>query len=144
MHPKFKFQNGGRIWKCSLKQSCRVWKVEQLSFLEIFNFFRKFMSNLQIKRSGNSVNNAKIKIKPNATSRLAAGATRMSPPSVLRRFLARWHAATNSCQREAEGGHGHAWKTGERTPVVGRWSCYCSEELQNCQWVHFANYSQIF
>ena len=55
MHPKFKFQNGGRIWKCSLKQSCRVWKVEQLSFLEIFNFFRKFESNLQNELGGNSV-----------------------------------------------------------------------------------------
>ena len=55
MHPKFKFQNGGRIWKCSLKQSCRAWKVEQLSFLEIFNFFRIFVSNLQIKLSVNSV-----------------------------------------------------------------------------------------
>ena len=56
MHPKFKFQNGGRIWKCSFKQSCRTWKVEQLLFLEIFNFFRKFVSNLQNGLSGNSVN----------------------------------------------------------------------------------------
>ena len=55
MHPKFKFQNGRRIWKYSLKQSCRVWKVEQLLFLEIFNFFRKFESNLQNELGGNSV-----------------------------------------------------------------------------------------
>ena len=31
------------------------------------------------------------------------------------------HAACTPCQREAEGGHGRAWKTGERTPTVGRW-----------------------
>jgi len=31
------------------------------------------------------------------------------------------HAACTPCQREAEGGHGHAWKAGERTPAVGRW-----------------------
>ena len=45
------------------------------------------------------------------------------------------HAVTISCQREAKGGHGHIWKTEERTPAVGRWSCYCSEELQNCQFI---------
>ena len=38
-----------------MKQSCRVSKVEQLSFLEIFNFFRKIVINLQNKLSGNSV-----------------------------------------------------------------------------------------
>ena len=43
---KFKFQNGSRIWKCSFKQSCRTWKVERLLFLQIFNFCRKFVSNL--------------------------------------------------------------------------------------------------
>jgi len=32
------------------------------------------------------------------------------------------HAVSCSCQREAEGGHGRAWKAGERTPTVGRWS----------------------
>ena len=55
MHPKFKFQNGGRIWKSFLNQSCSTWKVEQLSFLEIFNFFRKFLSNLRYECSGSSV-----------------------------------------------------------------------------------------
>jgi len=45
------------------------------------------VSNLQIKRSGNSVNNAKIKIQPSATSLLAAGATQLPPLSILRRFL---------------------------------------------------------
>jgi len=42
------------------------------------------------------------------------------------------HAVSIPCQREAEGGHGHVWKAGERTPAVGRWSWYCSQELQNC------------
>ena len=32
------------------------------------------------------------------------------------------HVVSCSCQREAEGGHGRAWKTEERTPAVGRWS----------------------
>ena len=54
MHPKFKFQNGGRIWKCSFKKSCRTFDFEQLLFLEIFNF-RKFGSNLNFKTDGNSV-----------------------------------------------------------------------------------------
>ena len=47
--------NGGKIRKYSLKQSCRVWKVKQLLFLEIFNFFRNFGSNLNFKTDGNSV-----------------------------------------------------------------------------------------
>jgi len=96
MHPKFKFQNGARIWKCSLKQSCRVWKVEQLSFLEIFNFFRKFVSNLQNKRSGNSVNTSKIKTKPSATSLLAVGATQ---PLAADRFSPLSRAVTRCCLR---------------------------------------------
>jgi len=57
--------------------------------LEIFNFFRKFVSNLQNKRSGNSVNTLKIKTKPSATSLLAAGATQLPPPIVFHRFFAR-------------------------------------------------------
>jgi len=56
--------------------------------LEIFNFFRKFVSNFQNKRSGNSVNTSKIKIEPSATSLLAAGATQLPPPIDFRRFLA--------------------------------------------------------
>ena len=32
------------------------------------------------------------------------------------------YAASFSCQHKAEGGRRRAWKTGERTPAVGRWS----------------------
>ena len=32
------------------------------------------------------------------------------------------HADCSPCQREAKGGRRRAWKTGERTPAVGRWS----------------------
>ena len=39
------------------------------------------------------------------------------------------HAVSILCQREAEGGRGLIWKAGERMPAVGRWLCYCSEEL---------------
>ena len=31
------------------------------------------------------------------------------------------HAECSPCQREAKGGRRRAWKTGERTPAVGRW-----------------------
>ena len=31
------------------------------------------------------------------------------------------HAACSPRQREAKGGRRHAWKAGERTPVVRRW-----------------------
>ena len=51
------------------------------------------------------------KRKPTMTSELYSAAKRARER----------HAATISCQREAEGGHGHAWKAGERTPAVGRW-----------------------
>ena len=56
MHPKFKFQNGGRIWKCSFKQSCRTFDFEQLLFLEIFELLWKFESNLWILANGKLVN----------------------------------------------------------------------------------------
>ena len=29
---------------------------------------------------------------------------------------------SRSCEHEAEGGHGRAWKAGERTSAVGQWS----------------------
>ena len=32
------------------------------------------------------------------------------------------HAACSQCQREAKGSRWRAWKIGERTPAVGRWS----------------------
>jgi hypothetical protein len=55
--------------------------------LEIFNLFRKFVSNLQNKHSGISVNNSKFQMKPSATSLLAVGATQLPPPIVFHRFL---------------------------------------------------------
>ena len=36
-------------------------KLNNFHFLEIFNFFRKFLSNLKNRLSGSSVNNAKFK-----------------------------------------------------------------------------------
>ena len=83
MYPKFEFQNGGRIWKCFLNQSCSTWKVEQLLFLEIFNFFRKFLSNLWNKCSGSSVIISKIQLHLTACRRRHAEFTadRFSPLS---------------------------------------------------------------
>ena len=59
--------------------------------MEIFNFFRKFVSNLQNKHSGISVNNSKFQMKPSATSLLAAGATQ---PLAADRFSPLSHAVT--------------------------------------------------
>ena len=39
-----------------IKQSCRTLDFEQLLFLEIFELLHKFVSNLDFKPSGNSVN----------------------------------------------------------------------------------------
>jgi len=50
--------------------------------LEIFNFFRKFESNLKNGLSGNSVNNSKIRFE-------ATGATQLLAADLLRRFLVR-------------------------------------------------------
>jgi hypothetical protein len=44
---KLAFQNLKGFWQNFLKQSCKAGKVEELLFLEIFNFFRKFESNFK-------------------------------------------------------------------------------------------------
>ena len=53
---KLAFSNLDRIWVWLLKQSCRTLNLEQLLFLEIFEFPYKFESNLRNEASGNSVN----------------------------------------------------------------------------------------
>ena len=59
-------------------------KLNNFHFLEIFNFFRKFGSNLKNGSSGSSVIISKII----STSLLTAGATRRSPPIGFHRFHA--------------------------------------------------------
>ena len=53
---KLAFSNLDRIWVWLLKQSCRTLNLEQLLFLEIFEFPYKFESNLRNEANGNSVN----------------------------------------------------------------------------------------
>ena len=53
---KLAFSNLDRIWVWLLKENCRTLNLEQLLFLEIFEFPYKFESNLRNKASGNSVN----------------------------------------------------------------------------------------
>ena len=48
-------ENLDRIWVWLLKQSCRTLNLEQLLFLENFEFPYKFESNLRNEASGNSV-----------------------------------------------------------------------------------------
>ena len=53
---KLAFLNIDRIRVWLLKQSCRTLNLEQLLFLDIFEFPYKFESNLRNEASGNSVN----------------------------------------------------------------------------------------